>query len=335
MKLSYDQIKDITLGAAYVEQKDGKTVFHRFTKKEEELYKISDSGFFNKAFANSCVTLEFCTNSASLFIKSHIIPRSSRRFFSHDIFVNNILIGSLKGKFESDEEVSNGKTVDGEFCLGEENREKSIRIHLPWSCSSDIIELSIDDGATLSPVKKSKRIIFYGDSITQGYDAEYTSNSYASQIMLRIKAEARNKGIGGEIFRPELAKLINDGFEPDIITVAYGTNDWFAQISKELFECRANDFFDSLAKNYPNAKIFAIAPIWRADYQDFSLLGEFAEIKECFAKISKKHQNVVMIDGFDFVPHDRNFFSDKSLHPNDDGFSYYADKLANELAKYL
>ena len=335
MKLNHNQIKDITFGSAYIEQKNEKTVFHRFTKAEEELYRVSDSNFYNKTFANSCITLEFCTNSSSLFIKSHVTPRSSRRFFSHDIFVDNILVGSLKGKFESDDSVTNGMAVEGNFLLGEKNSEKIIRIHLPWSCSSDIIELSLDDGSNLSTVKKSKRIIFYGDSITQGYDAEYTSNSYASQVTLHLDAEARNKGIGGEIFRPELAKLTNDEFNPDIITVAYGTNDWFAQIPKELFERRVNDFFDSLVKNYPNSKIFAIAPIWRADYQNFSSLGEFFEIRECFSKISTKHQSVVMIDGFDFVPHDCNLFSDKSLHPNDDGFSYYADRLIKEMTARL
>ena len=101
MKLNYKQITDITFGAAYIEQINDKIIFHRFTKEEEALYKSADRNFYNKSFANSCIMLEFETDSASLYIKSHITPRSSRTFYSHDIFVNNTLLGVLKGKFEN------------------------------------------------------------------------------------------------------------------------------------------------------------------------------------------------------------------------------------------
>lgn len=335
MTLNYKQITDITFGASYIEQTNGKIIFHRFTKEEEELYKSAEYNFYKKAFANSCITLEFSTDSSSLYIKSHITPRSSRTFFSHDIFVNDKLCGVLNGKFEYDEDIETGKTVEADFLLGEKGIQKNIRIHLPWSCSSDIIELSIDDEAVIFPTKKSRKMLFYGDSITQGYDAEYTSNSYASRVALNLNVEARNKGIGGEIFRPELAEITNKDFEPDIITVAYGTNDWSAGISKKLFENRTDDFFKALVNNYPNTKIFAISPIWRSDFESQSALGKFSEIKECFDQIAKKYSNIMVIDGFDFVPHDCELFSDKSLHPNDEGFSYYANQLTKELKKHL
>ena len=331
MKLSLEQIKNIAFGAAYVEQIDEEIVLHRFTKEQEELYRLVDSGFYNKSFANSCITLEFKTNSTSLFLKSHIKPRSSRTFFSHDIFVDNTLCGVLRGKFENNEDLSMGKVVESKFSLGEKGIEKSVRIHLPWSCSSDIIELSIDDDSTLSPVKKSCKMILFGDSITQGYDADYTSNSYASRVMLNFDSEARNKGIGGEVFRPELARLADADFEPDIITVAYGTNDWWGGITKDTLKDKIDNFFGALIKNYPSAKIFAIAPIWRADYQSERPFGDFTEIKNCFTRVLKKYPSIALIDGFDFVPHDRELFSDKYLHPNDEGFLHYANNLIEKM----
>ena len=335
MKLNYQQIKDVTLGAAYIEQLNGKTAFHRFTKAQEELYKSVELGFYNKSFANSCITLEFETNSTSLFLKTHVIPRSSRKFFSHDIFVDNKLCGLLKGKFEDDENIIDGKIVEERFLLGEDKTIKNVRIHLPWSCSSDIIELSLDDGASLNPIKKSQKMIFYGDSITQGYDAEYTSNSYASRVSMELNVEARNKGIGGEIFRPELAILKDEDFAPDIITVAYGTNDWFAGIPIETFENRVKIFLKKLTINHPNAKIFVITPIWRADYQNHSTFGSFNEIKNCLSKIAQRYATVTVIDGFDFVPHDCKLFSDLYLHPNDAGFKYYSESLIAEMKKYI
>ncbi|MBR2850513.1 MAG: hypothetical protein IKB84_05715, partial [Clostridia bacterium] len=61
MKLTHEQIKSITVGAAYIELVDDKTVFHRFTKEQEELYKTVKKEFYNKAFSNSCIRLEFET----------------------------------------------------------------------------------------------------------------------------------------------------------------------------------------------------------------------------------------------------------------------------------
>ena len=335
MKLNYEQIKDITLGAAYIENAEDRIKFHRFTQEEEALYDSVGYKYYKKTLANSCITLEFETDSASLYIKSHVTPRSSRMFFSHDVFVNDAFCGALKGEFESEENAVSGMLAEGKFSLGEKNITKRIRIHLPWSCSSDIIELSIDDGAILHPVQKNFKIIFYGDSITQGYDAEYTSNSYASRVALNFNAEARNKGIGGEVFRPELAEILNKDFKPDVITVAYGTNDWSDGITREAFEIKIDSFFGALSKNYSNAKIFAIAPIWRADYQDYRAFGDLLKIKDCFSNIAEKYSNISLIDGFDFVPHDCELFSDKSLHPNDEGFSFYANRLTEEIKKRL
>ena len=145
MKLSHEQIKSITLGAAYVEEIEQRTVFHRFTKEQEEMYAGVKQEFYNKAFSNSCIRLEFETDSASLFLKTYLTKRSSRVYHSHDIFVNGRLAGRLWGKFDdTPESVKNGIAA-GMFSLGESVKTKKVCIHLPWSYSSDIIELSLDE----------------------------------------------------------------------------------------------------------------------------------------------------------------------------------------------
>lgn len=335
MKLSHEQIKSITLGAAYIEEIDGKTVFHRFTKEQEELYGVVKPEFYNKAHSNSCIRLEFETDSASLFLKSHMTQRSSRVYYSQDIFVDGKLAGSLWGKFDELPNSSKSGIAAGRFMLGEAGKTKKVAILLPWSYSSDIIELSLDDGSFVTPVKKKLKMMLYGDSITQGYNAVHTRNSYASRVAMILDAEARNKGIGAEIFRPALAELKDEDFEPDIITVAYGTNDWAGGVSKELFDQRSDGFFGALSRNYPKAKIFALAPIWRADWQDTHTLGEFFEVRDQLRRVADKYENVIFIDGFNFLPHDPELYNDRFLHPNDDGFAYYADGLLSEIKKYL
>lgn len=54
-----------------------------------------------------------------------------------------------------------------------------------------------------------------------------------------LGAEEVNKAIGGECFFPELAATKED-FQPEYITVAYGTNDWSRKLAEEFqTNCRA------------------------------------------------------------------------------------------------
>ena len=50
---------------------------------------------------------------------------------------------------------------------------------------------------------------------------------------------------------------------------------------------------------------------------------------------AKGFKNVVLIDGFDFIPKEEQYFADLRLHPNDKGFEYQAKALYNEMIKYL
>lgn len=336
MKLSNEELKSITSGAAYTDSVEERTVFHRFTKEQEIFYKADAPDFSNKIYSNSGIRLEFRTDSTSLFIKALLTQRTSRNYYSFEVFVNREKAGVLRGQLR-DEAVAGEKgiKVAGEFKLGESKEMKDVCVFLPWSFSADIEEISVDDGSIVAPINRTKKIIMYGDSITQGYNTAFTCNSYASRLAIMLDAETRNKGIGAEIFRPGLAKIKDDDFEADIITVAYGTNDWAGNISKELFDERSDDFYSALSENYPNAKIFAISPIWRADFKDAHEMGEFLEIKNQIKNIANKYENVIYLDGFDFVPHRKELYQDEFLHPNDEGFEYYAQALVNEINKYL
>lgn len=326
MKLSLEQIEKIAIGTSYINEADGRIILHRFTKEQEEAYKGWSADFYNKSFATAGVRLEFITDSSSMFIKVRVRPASSRRFFTHDIFVNGEMIGQLGASYEDSYSAMDPVYVSGKFALGE--GEKKVCVYFPWSFVSEIAEISLDDGVTLEPIQKKYRMIMFGDSITHGYDAFSTSNSYATKLADLLDANAVNKGIGAEKFRPELAAL-KDYFDPDIITVAYGTNDWGCN-DKEAFERASKGFYENLSRNYPNAKIFAITPIWRADIDDTREF-KFRFVNQYLHEIADSLDNVTAIDGYDLVPEDTSLFSDLYLHPNDKGFAYYAENIYKKL----
>jgi len=320
MQLNFEQIKSVVQGVAYIDQKEEGIGLHRFTAEQEKVY--DDSEFHPKQYATAGVRLNFKTDSKSLYMKVLTRKGSSRKFFAHDILVNGKHIGSLKNKTED---------IFGEFeetfVLGEGT--KDVCIHMPWSVCSIIKELSLDDGSFIEPVRKAKKVIIFGDSITQGYDAENPIHRYAANLADALDAEEINKAIGGERFCPWLAEM-KDSIEPDYISVAYGTNHWHRSSSEE-FRAICEEFYDKLVANYPKAKIFALTPIWRKDRTDITKFESFEEIGEIIEDVVKKYDNVTCISGRNFVPEDENLFSDLYLHPNDAGFKYYSEGVVKAI----
>jgi len=326
MKLTVDQIKDVARGAVRVEENDGKICLYRFTKEQEELYRTYNADFYKKSFATSGIVLEFITDSKVLKLDVEVNSGSSRKFFEHSIFVDQKKYATL-GCRESNCGVFGG-------CWTLPNGEKTVKIYFPWSTTSRIIGFELDDGASIVPVKREKKMIMFGDSITHGYDAMSPENSYAARLTEELNVESVNKGIGAERFFPSLAEL-RDPIDPDYITVAYGTNDW-SKGDKEAFETKCKDFYSALSKNYPNAKIFAITPIWRKNYPNVSnAIGTLDDIAAYIEKVVAELPNVTVIKGINFIPWDAKYYSPDVLHPNDNGFAHYAENLAAELKKYI
>lgn len=341
VKLNLEQIKGITTGAVRVEKENDKLRFHRFTEEQEALYgKISaeqDRSFNKRCMATAGVRLRFKTNSKTLKLKLEALESTSRYYYSFDVFVNDKAVGYLDNFSDIEMPAAYTEVVlprgkaEKEFELG--NGDKEVCVYFPWSVCPVFEEIGLDDGAYIKPIKSNKKLLAFGDSITQGYDALRSSMRYVSLLADKLNAEELNKGIGGEVFFPELAKT-KDDFSPDYITVAYGTND-FSTRTEEDFKVRCKDFFVALSKNYPNSKIFAITPIWRKDYDGERIFGEFFKVDEYIRTVCENLENVTVISGFDLVPKDENYYSDLRLHPNDKGFEFYADNLYNEIKKYL
>ena len=160
------------------------------------------------------------------------------------------------------------------------------------------------------------------------------SKSYASRLTDAMGVETFNKAIGGELFNPPLARL-KDDVCPDYVTVAYGTNDWSLSPDKETFDRKCRAFYSALSENYPNAKIFAITPIWRADRDKEKNLPSFDYVAEFIAEVAKELPNVTVLNGYDYVPHDESFFQDLYLHPNDEGFEHYFQNLYRDIQKHI
>ena len=324
MKLSYGQICAVTQGAVRIAEENNAVRFFRFTEAEQQMYKARREKSWSRSFATAGIRLEFDTDSTALSLAAEIYPSTSRRFFACSIFANGEKIGELAGVLPEDVQKLR---VQKQFAL--EQGTKRISILLPWSVESRLLALELSDGAWFAPVKKTRKLLAYGDSITQGYDAEKPEEAYIVQLANWLDAELVCKAIGGERFCPQLAQLC-EVEKPDLITVAYGTNDW-AVSEREEFLSDSAEFFRILAKKFPDTPVVALAPIWRADMYRQTKVGNLTEVAPHYQSIAQTLENMTVVDCMDFVPHDTGCFHDLKLHPNDRGFQHYADAVIEKV----
>lgn len=333
MKLDLSQIRAVAFGAEEITQEEDGFHFYRFNRQQQELYEqISPGNFYRKCFATSGIRLQFVTDSRCLKLAISAASPGGRKYFALDVFVNGTMIGSIDNL--PDDMPLNYSLVQlplgdysGEFDLGD--GMKDVCVFLPWSVCTVIGSMELDDGSVIVPVKPRHKLLAFGDSITHGYDAKHPSNKYITRLAMALDAEECNKAIGGEEFYPPLAEAEN-GSAPDYIVVAYGTNDWSHSTRQRLTErCRA--FYKTLSEKYPNAKIFALTPIWREDWQAEKPVGPFHDVEAIIRESVKDLSNVTVIRGFDHVPKDIGFFADLRLHPTDAGFDHYFNNLLAKL----
>lgn len=335
MRLTLDTVRSVAGGAVRITENEDGFHFYRFTQAQEDYYKDFPA-HYPKTFATAGVTLSFRTNSSSLGLKISTKHATSRKYFALDVSVNGQFLDSIRN-FEEVELMR--KYTLQEFSLGEYEKlydlgdgQKDVTVYLPWNIETVIQEISLSDGASITPLRRKKKLLCFGDSITMGHDALHAPRRYTAQLADYLGYEEINKGIGGEYFRPNLAKL-KDDFTPDIITVAYGTNDWRHR-EKAEFESACRDFFTALHNIYPNTPIFAISPIWRKICLNEYECGPFRQLPEIFRDVANSVENMTVIDAFEFVPPMTDYYADLTLHPNGAGFDRYFAGLEPYFEKY-
>ncbi len=324
MKLTYDQIKEITLGALYVTQnEDGKISFSRFTDKQLEHYRIHDAGHYMRSASATGMKFSFHTDAREIRIDCEMIRATAESRFDLDILCDGAMYHHTEMTAESD-------IFEGVISTALPEGAHHVTVFLPSFSAFNLKSLELEGASFMTAHKPSgKKILFLGDSITHGSSSRYPSLCYTARLAAMTDAITLNQGIGGDIFRPGIIDP-ELPFDPDVVTIAFGTNDWSgARENPALRLSRASAYFDNVKNAFPKAKIVYISPIWRrltdAEY------ATFLPARLEFEALAKE-KGLALVDGFTLVPHLCEFYSD-GLHPNPLGFSLYAENLAVALKK--
>lgn len=320
MELTLAQLREITLGALKITEDADGFHFERMTPAQVAAFTRANATFEGKCYAAAGVRLDFETDSDLLAVRWHQAQVTTRRFCFFDVLVDGELM-LHSGTFDC------GAEPEGSFCCALPEGVHRVQIFLPALVGICLRSVTLSEGATVIPRRPSKRILLHGDSITQGYDAMFPSGSYANLLARHYDAELLNQAVGGACFNSEVLEYVG---EFDFALVAYGCNDWTKK-TPETFGSDADAFFVRLKELYPTMPVFVLLPIWRADeFTRHDAVGDFQECRALLGTLAEK-QGFTVLDDYDLVTHDVRLFSDRRIHPNDAGFTLYAQRLIEML----
>lgn len=331
MKLTNETLKQLVHGAVDFEEQEGALMLRRYPEAQAQQYLkvIHDEDYYKKTFATAGMRLAFRTDASGFSACYRGRQASSRKVCFFDLYINGVLMETV-----GTEEAETG--FEGKFSFDLAAGEKDVVLYLPNLYGAMLFDFELADATFVEPIHKARKLLCYGDSITQGYTTRNPSLSYVNRMADLLDAEVVNKGIGGDVFNPALL-AVDDGCCPDLVTVAYGTNDWarmkrqdWSQDAKEKYEYDHITFLRKLSEKYAESKIFVFTPIWRGNADE-----SFYAHCERLRADAERFENITVIDGLSLIAHEPGFFMPDLLHPNDLGHATYGEAAAKEIKKHL
>lgn len=300
----------------------------RFSEKQMNFYKAYNEMSMIRSFCPSGICIKGITNSTYLKLKFSIEKGKCREWMYFDLFVKDTLVESCSADVLKEGEI---QTIifDLTKYLGNEN-EINITLYLPHTAAIFFDEICISEQAYFDKIpNRDKKLMCFGDSITQGMDAKHPASTYPVLLSNYYNMDLINSGIGGFVFDEDsLDENLN--YKPDIITVAYGTNDWSRNYRINEFEEKCYKYLKKLKTIYNESKIYVITPFWRLNPNEEKTTGTLFDIIDTVNKVCNMLQ-IKVINGFELIPNMCEYFGDGRLHPNDEGFLHIALNLSKRI----
>jgi len=313
VKLSNNSFSKLIVGSCNSKTYHGYISYYHYTDEQISYFDSLDESWGIRARLSCGVRAEFLT-SATKFEFDSFVPQFGSYDSTIDLFINNVpyAVHHITGT---------GKNhISFDFPEG----TKKVTIYFPTDSLLYMKNFQINDSYKATRIRYKKMLVI-GDSISQGYGAGIAGFNYINCLGRKIKYEILNQGVGGYVYDPGCISLI-DNFTPDKIFVQVGTNCY--DVLSFNYEERVIKFYKRLYEVYPKTPVMVMTPLWRGDgIVDYSRLKWCSDIikREC-----AKYDNIVVVDGFDLIPHLSIFYSD-NLHPNLLGCEYMASNIEKKM----
>ena len=245
------ELQRIYFGAySFKETEDGWLRAFQYTEAQMEYFRSAFDFWYDRCMATTAKTLEMTTNARTVSFEYRIIWEGSQDSF--ELAVDNQIT-----------EIRYVKDLpkEGKLTWNLPDGEKNVVIYLPADATVLIRNCEIDGGFT--PARKGEKVLWLGDSITQGYGPLRSAQTYVSVANRLLNYDIINQGIGGYVYdKKSLIKM--DGYTPDKIIVALGTNQFGCETMQDVEE-----YYETLISIYgTEIPILCVTPLWRGDVPD-------------------------------------------------------------------
>ncbi|MBR3524212.1 MAG: SGNH/GDSL hydrolase family protein [Lachnospiraceae bacterium] len=331
--MTNEELKKYYFGAySFEETEDGWLQAFQYSKPQMEYFKGAFDFWYDRCMATTAKTIEFVTGATKLSFDYRFIWLGSPDSFELSVdgqiakivYVKDILDkkGHMLRKKEDGYPVWEFP-IDGSIVWELPEGKKHVTVYLP--ADATVLLRNFEVNAAVERPEKKEKVLWLGDSITQGYGPLRSTMTYVSVANRLLDYDIINQGIGGYVYdKKSLMKM--EGYQPDKIIVALGTNQFQSETMKDVEE-----YYERLEEIYGDEiPVLCITPIWRGEQPEG--YAKFVSFCENIKKIAGSYKNVTVLDGFSLVPHLMEYYLD-GLHPNCLGTENYGRNLVEAIRK--
>lgn len=313
MNQANEELKKVYFGAySFAETEDGWLQAFQYSEAQMAYFRSAFDFWYDRSMATTAKTLEMVTDATRISLEYRFIWTGSQDSF--ELMVNG-LITRIDYVRDLEEE--------GSLTWNLPEGKKSVVIYLP--ADATVLLRGFSMNGTAERPEKNEKVLWLGDSITQGYGPLRSGATYVSVANRLLNYDIINQGIGGYIYdKKSLMRM--EGYQPDKIIVALGTNQYGSETMTDVEE-----YYETLTGLYGNTiPILCISPLWRGDNPEG--IPTLVRYCENIRRIAGSYGNVRVVDGFSLVPHLGEYFLD-NLHPNCLGAEVYGRNLVEAIRK--
>jgi lysophospholipase L1-like esterase len=325
MKLNLSDLHQFAVGLDHWEIVDGAWRAHRLPTAMEERYLQQDieKRFLIRFSCTSCVRLRFVSDTRRLRVTFRYGFEARSNY--HAALLVDGKSESPVGPHERHEEWA-GVAFEQPTA-----QQRLFDLWLPHLCQADVVSIEVDDGCRIERAPPlALRWLAYGDSITQGMTATLPTRTVIARCALALNAAAQNVALGSAVFDEWLVEAAPAG-PYDLVSIAYGTNDYHRSLPVEQFQQNAHRLLASLTDQQPGRSIVLLTPLtWVRPSAAEPSGPPLAAYRQSLVSLATEFPQVRIVAGDQMIPEAEEWFVD-GVHPNDRGFELYAKNLLPHL----
>jgi hypothetical protein len=234
----------------------------------------------------------------------------------------------------ADKDAKPGKVYEHVYAEDRPRVMREVTIYLSLYMPVKVLEIGLDADAKIEKAKPyalPKPVVFYGTSITQGGCASRAGMSYQAILERMLNVDIVNLGFSGNgRGEPEVARAVAE-IDASCFVLDFAQNNPTVESLAAVYK----PFMATLREKHPDTPMVAITPIY-ASRSGAKTEGTRVLIRKAVSeRIAAGDANLQLVEGTDLLGPSRGDGLVDGTHPNDLGFRWMAEGLAERLRKVL